>query len=94
MMDRLPRVMVRGLGWLPFVVLVRGHPPWLRTPESAVTAQDDVLASQEQNRWAVRSHWCFGTRTRIRRYERSTAFTYESDACDTEMDAAPVAIRI
>ena len=34
------------------------------------------------------------TRTRIRRYERSTAFTYESDACDTEVDAAPVTIRI
>ena len=74
--------------------LVRGHPPWLRTPESAVTAQDDVLASQEQNRWAVRSHWCSGTQARIRRYERFTAFTYESDACDTEADAAPVAIRI
>ena len=74
--------------------LVRGHPPWLRTPESAVTAQDNVLASQEQNRWAVRSHWCFGTRTRIRRYERFTAFAYEYDACDAETDAAPVMIRI
>ena len=74
--------------------LVRGHPPWLRTPESAVTAQDDVLASQEQNRWAVRSHWCFGTRARIRRYERFTAVAYEHYAFYAETDAAPVTMRI
>ena len=95
MMDRLPRVMGGEVSaGCRSLCLVRGHPPWLRTPESAVTARDDVLASQEPNRWAVRSHWCFGTRTRIRRYERSTAFTYESDACDTEVDAAPVTMRI
>ena len=74
--------------------LVRGLPPWLRTPESAATARDDVLASQEQNRWAVRSHWCFGTRTRIRRYERFTAVAYEHYAFYAERDAALVEIRI
>ena len=85
---------MRGLGWLPFVVPRSWSPAVAADAGERRHTQDDVLASQEQNRWAVRSHWCFGTRTRIRRYERSTAFTYESDACDTEMDAAPVAIRI
>ena len=78
MLDRLPRVMGGEVSaGCRSLCLVRGHPPWLRTPESAATARDDVLASQEQNRWAVRSHWCFGTRTRIRRCERFTAVAYE-----------------
>ena len=53
-----------------------------------------MLASQEQNRWAVRSHWCFGMRTRIRRYERFTAVAYEHYAFYAETDAAPVTMRI
>ena len=95
MLDRLPRVMGGEVSaGCRSLCLVRGHPPWLRTPESAATARDDVLASQEQNRWAVRSHWCFGTRTRIRRYERFTAVAYEHYAFYAETDAAPVEMRI
>ena len=79
--------------------LVRSHPPWLRTPESAVTAQDDVLASQEQNRWAVRSHWCFGTRTPEpplravhRLYVRVRRVRHRDGCCargDTNLKTAP-----
>ena len=85
---------MRGLGWLPFVVPRSWSPAVIADAGERRHARDDVLALQEQNRWAVRSHWCSGTRTRIRHYERFAAFAHESDASYSETDAAPVTIRI
>ena len=95
MLDRLPRVMgarsrLAAVRCASFAVTRRGCGRRRAASQHRMTC----WLLQEQNRRAVRSHWCFGTRTRIRRYERFTAFAYESDACDAETDAAPVTIRI
>ena len=95
MLYRLPRVMgarsrLAAVRCASFVVTRRGcgrrraptqHRMTCWHHRSKIDGRSDLIGAS-------------GRGPRIRRYERFTAFTYESDAYDTEADAAPVTMRI